>query len=88
MSKPTLKLDFKFGDTAEDVLTGFSGVVGGFTTYISGCDQYLLYPRVDKDGVLRKAEWFDVKRLVAVKAEPVPVASTRRNGPGVPAPVR
>lgn len=51
------------GDTARDIVTGFEGIVTGQATYITGCTQLLLAPRVKDDGSRVEAEWFDIDRL-------------------------
>lgn len=60
-------MKFEFGVKAKDVITGYSGVVAGHTTYISGCARVLLVPPVNADGKLIDGEWFDEQRLVAVE---------------------
>lgn len=54
------------GETARDRITGFEGVVTGLALYISGCDQALLAPPVDKEGRFRDGLWFDIRRLVRI----------------------
>lgn len=52
------------GKTATDNITGFKGVVIGFAQYISGCNQLLLVPKIDKDGKRVDGEWFDEQRCI------------------------
>ena len=52
------------GCTFEDKITGFKGIAVGFTEYISGCNQVLLSPRVDKEGKHQSGCWFDEQRLI------------------------
>jgi hypothetical protein len=52
-----------FGTHARDVITGFSGIIIGHTSYITGCDQYLVQPTYTKDGEVIESRWFDVSRL-------------------------
>ena len=52
------------GKNVTDKITGFTGTVTGYVTYLSGCNQALVVPRVDKDGKLPGAEWVDDQRLV------------------------
>lgn len=59
-------MNIDFGVTAKDVITGFTGVVTGRTTYISGCTQVLLQPAVGADGKRPDGEWFDEQRLSPV----------------------
>lgn len=52
------------GSKVRDKITGFTGIVTGYVSYISGCNQALVVPQVGKDGASRDAEWFDEQRLV------------------------
>lgn len=66
----TLTLRFDDGDLVRDRVTGFEGVVTGFTTFITGCDQYLVNPPV-KDGSYQDGKWLDDVRLELVAAAKV-----------------
>ena len=55
------------GFTAKDVVTGFTGIITGSCSYISGCDQYLLTPQVNEDGAYKDGQWFDTSRVVIDK---------------------
>ena len=84
---------FEFGTRARDVVTGFEGTVTGHVSYMTGCDQYILTPRVDKDGKVVDSRWFDELRLEAVEAATVLLprerdrSAARDDGPGEPAPL-
>ena len=52
-----------FGKKATDKVTGFTGVITAKALYMYGCAQYLLMPRVDKDGKRQDGEWFDEGRI-------------------------
>jgi len=56
----------KLGITVKDKITGFTGTVTGFVQYLSGCNQVLVVPSVDKEGKLGDAHWFDEQRLERV----------------------
>jgi len=71
----------KFGRLYRDDLTGYEGRCAGFTSYISGCDQVLLVPKVDKDGKHQYGHWFDDDRLVDVKLEQKVERTSTRGGP-------
>jgi len=62
-----------FGFTGKDVVTGFTGIITGSCSYISGCDQYLLTPQVGVDGVYKEGQWFDTSRIDIDKAK-APIA--------------
>ena len=58
---------FKMGTTKTDKITGFTGVITEISDYLTGCRQYCLQPRLDKDGVFVDAMWFDEDRLTKGK---------------------
>lgn len=70
------------GDRVRDVVTGFTGVVIGRTSYINGCEQALVQPRVDDAGKCPDGMWIDVDRLGVVDKAAVTIA--RRSAPGGP----
>ncbi len=59
--------DFRFvhGDTIEDIITGFKGIVTGRADYITGCNQYSVTGRVEKDGAKQEHGhmWLDENRV-------------------------
>ena len=61
----------ELGVTAEDKVTGFRGTVTGKCQYLTGCNQVLLIPRVDKDGKCQDGAWFDEQRIVVDEAKPI-----------------
>lgn len=79
----------KFGSTVSDKITGFSGIVIGKSSYITGCDQYLIQPKI-KDGSFVEGRWIDEGRLELVEEnsiEPQSVMSDE-NGCDIPAPMK
>lgn len=52
-----------FGLTGKDIITGFTGVITGASSYISGCDQLLLAPRADEKGDVKDGQWYDSSRV-------------------------
>jgi hypothetical protein len=71
----------KFGRLYRDYITGFEGRCVGFTSFISGCDQVLIVPKVDKDGKHQHGFWFDDDRLIDVKLEQRVQRTSSRGGP-------
>ncbi len=65
------------GYTVKDIITGTEGVVTGYVSYISGCNQYLVAPR--KKGA--KSQWFDEQRI-EVLAEPARIVLDNEPAPG------
>lgn len=69
------------GKTVEDRITGFKGIVTGYVSYLSGCNQCLVTPRIKEDGTKREAEWFDEQRLEVVSGIPA-IALDNSKGAG------
>lgn len=75
-------MQIQLGSTVRDVITGYRGVVIGRTTYLTGCDQYLVKPReLDKDGKIHDGAWLDAQRLVVDDTVPV-LSMDNGNTPG------
>lgn len=53
----------QFGKEATDIITGFKGIVSGYSKYITGCGTFLLNPKVDKEGNTKDGKWIDEGRL-------------------------
>ena len=53
----------KLGSKAEDLVTGFAGVITLVSFDLYGCVQMVLTPKVDKSGKTIDGRWFDVTRL-------------------------
>lgn len=53
----------KLGCTGTDAITGFTGVATGYVEYITGCNQFLLTPKVDEKGKPEDGRWFDEQRV-------------------------
>lgn len=80
----------ELGTWARDIITGFEGIIIGKVTYITGCDQYLLQPKV-KDGAHVESRWIDEGRLQVVDVTPVVLpAAVQSSNPGAdkPAPMK
>jgi len=80
--------DVEFGIKGKDEITGFKGVITGHTRYISGCNQVLLCPSVDKDGKAGDSRWFDIQRVNPVKGKKIVLDNEETPGCDIPAPVR
>ena len=78
----------QLGAKAKDVITGFSGVVTGRVVYITGCNQLLINPGVDKDGKLQGSEWIDEQRMQQVGDAVIALENGVTPGPDRPAPIR
>ncbi len=76
------------GSTVKDRITGFKGVVTGYVTYISGCNQCLVAPPVQKDGKISESHWLDEQRLEVVGKAVTTLDNSAARGFDAPAPVR
>lgn len=77
------------GKTYTDVITGFKGVAVGYVVYVSGCNQLLLVPPVDKDGKTAEAHWFDEQRCKLDKSvQQITLDNSGGGGADIPAPKR
>ncbi len=73
------------GDEVKEVITGFSGVVAGIASYLTGCDQALVIPKAAKDGTYKEGHWFDVTRLKVTKENVVKLPGEKKTSrPGGP----
>ena len=79
---------FEFGVSVQDKITGLSGRVTGYTSYITGCDRALVAPPVDKEGKHVDGRWFDVNRLVVVDPTPISIDTEDDKGACESAPVK
>ena len=59
------------GSEVKDRVTGFAGIVTGYVTYLTGCNQCLVAPPVDKDGKMQESHWIDESRLTVVQHDVV-----------------
>ncbi len=76
---------FALGDQARDQVTGFKGIIVARSTYLFGCVQVCLSPKIGEDGTYREAHWFDEPRLQVVRrgaASPADVSDA--SDPGGP----
>lgn len=75
------------GRTYRDCITGFQGVATGYVTYLTGCNQVVISPGLNKDGEYQDGHWFDETRLehvVGVADKQLPPRTN--NGAGDPPP--
>lgn len=78
----------KNGDKARDIITGFEGVVTGYCTYLTGCEQVLLNPQTLKeDGKMLESVWLDIDRCELIEEGAVKIKVTAPGG-DVPAPIK
>jgi len=56
---------FKLGQLAQDIITGFKGIITARCDYITGCNQYSLAGEA-KDNKPAEYQWFDETRMKIV----------------------
>ena len=78
----------ELGKTYRDIITGYSGICIGRCQYITGCDQALLVPPVNPDGVKYDGTWFDVQRLKDTGAEKIELDNGKISGSDIQAPIK
>jgi len=66
------------GVKAKDKITGFTGIVTGKASYLTGCDQYLVQPKCKEDGEMADGRWFDEQRLDLVPDAPATTLDNSR----------
>lgn len=80
---------FKLGVEAKDKITGFQGIITGHAEYLTGCDQYILQPKCEKQGAYPEANWFDEGRLELIgEAMTKEDVKGRKNGCDYRAPIK
>ncbi len=61
---------YELGESAKDVITGFSGVIMARIEYFTGCNQYAISPtKLTIEGKKPEWEYFDENRVVAKKGK-------------------
>lgn len=69
-----------FGTHVRDIITGQTGIVTGYCTYITGCDQYLLQPPAKAaDNSPGEVRWVDYARLKPTGEEIAPEVAALAN---------
>jgi len=54
------------GAEVEDIITGFKGIAISKVIHITGCIQYYVKPRVEKDGKYPEGGYFDEARCLII----------------------
>lgn len=56
----------ELGKEVKDTVTGFKGIVTSRTEYLTGCARYGVQPKVNKEGVVPDARFFDENQLEVI----------------------
>ena len=63
-------MEIKMGNMVKDQITGFSGIVVGHSEFITGCDKYLVQPKMKaKENAYPSCEWLDDIVLKVMKGK-------------------
>lgn len=54
------------GKEVEDKITGFKGIATSKHIYLTGCNQFGVQPKIDKDGKVPDIKYFDEGRLKVI----------------------
>lgn len=82
-----LSKSIALGKTAKDVVTDFAGIITGKCSYLTGCTQYLLTPKMRESGEFQDGRWFDEQRLTVLDDPKVEFDNEETPGFDVPAPI-
>ena len=74
---------FEHGLPAVDKLTGFSGIITGHADYITGCDKYLLQPKLGAgEKEYPEGVWIDEGRLEITGEKQIDLEELKGEDPG------
>lgn len=76
------------GDEVKDSVSGFTGIAIGRSEFLNGCARVGVQPKVQKDGTLKDAVWFDEPQLTVLKKNKVKVGPRNTGGPVPSVPTR
>ena len=85
----TKEFKFRNGDKVKEKITGFTGTITGTCYYLTGCNQYLVFPECVKPHKKPTGHWFDEERLELIEEAVVTqeeVTNGKDPGPDLPAP--
>jgi len=72
---------YELGVKARCQLTGFKGIIMARNEWVNGCRQYLVKPKVDKDGKMKEGEWIDEEQLELLSGKGINIATKPTGGP-------
>ena len=70
------KFKFEMGVPAEDIITGFKGVIISRSQWLTGCNTYGLKPKIDKAGKVQDTQWFDENSIKVNSKKSVKIGSS------------
>jgi len=60
--------DIKLGMKVKDIVSGFTGIVTSYTTFLNGCVRLCVDPPMKKNGDFVEPRCFDIQQLVIISA--------------------
>lgn len=79
----------QLGNEVEDKVTGMTGIATGRVEYLTGCNQYLVTPKVGENNNYVEPKWFDEGRLKVIGRGIAPESvKAADNGCDISAPVK
>lgn len=71
--------DIKLGTRIKDKVTDLEGIAIAKISYLNGCVQYSIKPKVTKDGKVNEGEWVDSQQVEIVD-EGISIEETETGG--------
>tara|TARA_R110002126_G_scaffold110951_3_gene248693 strand:+ start:1001 stop:1255 length:255 start_codon:yes stop_codon:yes gene_type:complete len=80
--------EIELGQSAKCKITGFEGIIIARSIWLTGCDQYCIKPKVDKEGKANEGLWVDEGAVVIIGPgiNSEEVKSKKPGGPQIDAP--
>lgn len=79
-------MSIKLGDKVKCKITGQEGIVTGLVQFITGCDQAIVQPPLDKAKAKPATFWLDIHAAEVVKAGAVKINNPEARTTGGPSP--
>lgn len=73
--------ELNLGDHAQDILTGFKGIVVSTSEHINGCWRIGIQAKIDKDGKVPSLEWFDIETIRVLDKKTLKIKKSGTGGP-------
>lgn len=54
---------FRLGNRLRDKVSGVEGITTGYVTFLNGCVQWNIHPKVGEDGKVSEANYYDEQQL-------------------------
>ena len=78
-------MNIKLGNKLRCAITGFTGIATAKIEYINGCVQFLVKPRLDKEGKSVEGQYLDWQQLEVIEGG-IEIKGAQTGGPSSSAP--